>query len=391
MQVGAFGFPEQQRSKIEKIVKLSRKHQYQLVTFDGEHWPELILVFGEQALSQPPLDQLPNHLHERVVIVSRNRPELTQYLHVGYPLISSRVVRTLDQLADKPLESESVDASADAVTATAVSEPNSEVMSEAKDTPDTQVTEAPDAAESNLAVSEPVQVSESFETPVETPVDTAVEALVDAVSEVASDDTSTVAEPALPVTETPPVEAPEALETNTSTPETSETPETAAASDDSASDAVAEQDEPSGNELTVLVVDDSAPMRKALANELEGLPIDMSIEFAENGELALEMASGGNYDLIFLDIMMPGIDGFETCTELRKMAHVKKTPIIMLSSKTSPLDEVKGIMAGCSTYLTKPIVPEEFKKVMLRVTKWITEYRPERMAAMAKLRTSVSS
>ena len=391
MQVGAFGFPEQQRSKIEKIVKLSRKHQYQLVTFDGEHWPELILVFGEQALSQPPLDQLPNHLHERVVIVSRNRPELTQYLHVGYPLISSRVVRTLDQLADKPLESESVDASADAVTATAVSESNSEVMSEAKDTPDTPITEALDAAESNVAVSEPVQVSESFEAPVEAPAEAAVEAHVDAVSEVASDDTSTVAEPALPVTETPLVETPEALETNTSTSESSETPETAAASDDSASDAVAEQDESSGNELTVLVVDDSAPMRKALANELEGLPIDMSIEFAENGELALEMASGGNYDLIFLDIMMPGIDGFETCTELRKMAHVKKTPIIMLSSKTSPLDEVKGIMAGCSTYLTKPIVPEEFKKVMLRVTKWITEYRPERMAAMAKLRTSVSS
>jgi CheY-like chemotaxis protein len=391
MQVGAFGFPEQQRSKIEKIVKLSRKHQYQLVTFDGEHWPELILVFGEQALSQPPLDQLPNHLHERVVIVSRNRPELTQYLHVGYPLISSRVVRTLDQLADKPLESESADASADAATAAAVSEPNSEVVSEAKDTPDTQVTEAPDAAESNVAVSEPVQVSESLEMPVEAPVETAVEAHVDAGSEVASDDRSTAVEPALPVTETPSVEALGALETNTSTPETSETPETAAASDDSASDPVAEQDEPSGNELTVLVVDDSAPMRKALANELEGLPIDMSIEFAENGELALEMASGGNYDLIFLDIMMPGIDGFETCTELRKMAHVKKTPIIMLSSKTSPLDEVKGIMAGCSTYLTKPIVPEEFKKVMLRVTKWITEYRPERMAAMAKLRTSVSS
>ena len=391
MQVGAFGFPEQQRSKIEKIVKLSRKHQYQLVTFDGEHWPELILVFGEQALSQPPLDQLPNHLHERVVIVSRNRPELTQYLHVGYPLISSRVVRTLDQLADKPLESESVDASADAVTATAVSESNSEVMSEAKDTPDTPITEAPDAAESNAVLLEPVQVSESLETPVETPVETAAETHMDAGSEVASDDTSTVAEPSLPVTETPPVEELEALETNTSTPETSETSETAAASDDSASDAVAEQDESSGNELTVLVVDDSAPMRKALANELEGLPIDMSIEFAENGELALEMASGGNYDLIFLDIMMPGIDGFETCTELRKMAHVKKTPIIMLSSKTSPLDEVKGIMAGCSTYLTKPIVPEEFKKVMLRVTKWITEYRPERMAAMAKLRTSVSS
>jgi twitching motility two-component system response regulator PilG len=68
---------------------------------------------------------------------------------------------------------------------------------------------------------------------------------------------------------------------------------------------------------------------------------------------------------------MPGIDGFETCTQMRKSPKLKKTPIIMLSAKTSPLDEVKGVMAGCTTYMTKPIVHEEFQKVIRRISKWI--------------------
>jgi twitching motility two-component system response regulator PilG len=68
---------------------------------------------------------------------------------------------------------------------------------------------------------------------------------------------------------------------------------------------------------------------------------------------------------------MPGIDGFETCAKIRKSPKLKKTPIIMLSAKTSPLDEVKGVMAGCTTYMTKPIVHEEFQKVIRRISKWI--------------------
>jgi twitching motility two-component system response regulator PilG len=68
---------------------------------------------------------------------------------------------------------------------------------------------------------------------------------------------------------------------------------------------------------------------------------------------------------------MPGIDGFETCTKMRQLPQLKKTPIIMLSAKTSPLDEVKGVMAGCTTYMTKPIVHEEFQKVIRRISKWI--------------------
>jgi twitching motility two-component system response regulator PilG len=121
----------------------------------------------------------------------------------------------------------------------------------------------------------------------------------------------------------------------------------------------------------VLVVDDSIPMQKALAAEIKKMDHPSEIDFASSGEEALQYVEKNHYDFIFLDIIMPGIDGFETCTQMRKQSKLKKTPIIMLSAKTSPLDEVKGVMAGCTTYMTKPIVHEEFQKVIRRISKWI--------------------
>jgi twitching motility two-component system response regulator PilG len=124
----------------------------------------------------------------------------------------------------------------------------------------------------------------------------------------------------------------------------------------------------------VLVVDDSLPMQKAIAMELEKLAATVHMEFAGSGEEALDKTADKEYDFIFLDIMMPGIDGFETCAQMRKRPNMKKTPIIMLSAKTSPLDEVKGVISGCTTYLMKPIVHDEFQKVITRITKWVDNY-----------------
>lgn len=121
-----------------------------------------------------------------------------------------------------------------------------------------------------------------------------------------------------------------------------------------------------------LVVDDSLAMREALKQELSVLPLPLAIDFAEDGEKALEFIGGEHeYDLIFLDIVMPGIDGYDVCKKIRKDTRYKKTPIVMLSGKTSPLDEVKGIISGCNTYLTKPISHEEFQQVIHRVVKWL--------------------
>lgn len=144
------------------------------------------------------------------------------------------------------------------------------------------------------------------------------------------------------------------------------------------------QDEPIKNEaennsstngfFDVLVVDDSEMMRKTVQLELEKSTIPLTIEFAETGEMALEKVAAKKYDFIFLDVMMPGIDGFETCTRIRKMDNMAKTPIIMLTSKTSALDEVKGLMAGCSTYLTKPFQHDEFHKMLERIMHWVKEF-----------------
>ena len=132
--------------------------------------------------------------------------------------------------------------------------------------------------------------------------------------------------------------------------------------------------ETSPADYQVLVVDDSPTMQKALQIELQRSSISVDVECAASGEEALQKVEAKIYDFVFLDIMMPGIDGYETCKAMRKRSEMKKTPIIMLSAKTSPLDEVKGIMAGSTTYLTKPIEPEEFQKLLVRVGGWLGKF-----------------
>ncbi len=125
-----------------------------------------------------------------------------------------------------------------------------------------------------------------------------------------------------------------------------------------------------------LVVDDSAAIRKQL--ELELREAGIASDFAESGEQALEKIASQRYDLIFLDIIMPGIDGYETCRQMRLRRELKKTPIIMLSAKTSPLDEVQGVIAGASTYLTKPVKSEQLQKTLKRVSMWLDNFQPAR-------------
>lgn len=124
--------------------------------------------------------------------------------------------------------------------------------------------------------------------------------------------------------------------------------------------------------FTALVVDDSSAIRKQL--ELELRIAKINVDFAETGEQALEKSAHKNYDLVFLDIVMPGIDGYEVCRQMRLRESMKKTPIVMLSGKTSPLDEVQGVIAGASTYLTKPVKHELFQKTLTRLSNWLGDY-----------------
>ena len=113
--------------------------------------------------------------------------------------------------------------------------------------------------------------------------------------------------------------------------------------------------------IKAMVVDDSQPVRKQLELQLKMLGV--SVELAENGEQAIELSKGTEYDIIFLDVVMPGIDGYKVCKHLKQNDRSKATPVVMLTGKSSPFDKVKGTLSGCDTYLTKPLQHEEFQNI----------------------------
>jgi two-component system, cell cycle response regulator len=121
---------------------------------------------------------------------------------------------------------------------------------------------------------------------------------------------------------------------------------------------------PGGEPLAkrALVVDDSPTVRKQLEQELGSMHIQ--VDMAETGEQCLEMIGVVTYDVIFLDVVLPGADGYDVCKKIRRNQQTKNTPVIMLTSKTSSFDRVRGAVAGCSSYLTKPVDYEKFHKVL---------------------------
>ncbi len=113
----------------------------------------------------------------------------------------------------------------------------------------------------------------------------------------------------------------------------------------------------SPSNFSALVVDDSLSVRKFMEDRLGGLEVPVMLDFAATGEQALALAEERAYDIVFLDIMLPGIDGYRVCKSLKASTKSRNSPVIMLTSKKSPFDRVKGSMAGCDAYLTKP--PDE--------------------------------
>ncbi|MGI8920756.1 MAG: response regulator transcription factor [Solirubrobacteraceae bacterium] len=107
--------------------------------------------------------------------------------------------------------------------------------------------------------------------------------------------------------------------------------------------------------MRVLIVEDNvklaALVRRALRND--GLQAEVAI----NGEDALWMAAASEYDVILLDVMLPGIDGFETCRLLRDRDI--RTPVLMLTARDAITDRVAGLDGGADDYLTKPFSPAE--------------------------------
>ena len=105
---------------------------------------------------------------------------------------------------------------------------------------------------------------------------------------------------------------------------------------------------------TVLVIDDD-PKLRALLTEYLGAR-GLSVIVAEDGAAGLARSRGGGVDLVILDVMLPGLDGFEVLTELRRWS---KVPVIMLTARGEDADRIVGLELGADDYLPKPFNPRE--------------------------------
>lgn len=112
----------------------------------------------------------------------------------------------------------------------------------------------------------------------------------------------------------------------------------------------------------ILVVDDSPSVRTQMNLYLTKHNFDCYM--AENSEEAIRAVKQIQLDLIFLDVVMPGADGYQACKAIKSLLGDRQTPVILLTSKSSPVDKIHGIMSGCDKYITKPVRSSELKSLL---------------------------
>lgn len=114
--------------------------------------------------------------------------------------------------------------------------------------------------------------------------------------------------------------------------------------------------------LKVLVIDDSKTIRRTAETLLtkEGCEVYTAID----GFDALAKIADHQPDIVFVDIMMPRLDGYQTCALIKKNAKFSSTPVVMLSSKDGLFDRARGRMVGSDQYLTKPFTKESLLKAV---------------------------
>ena len=112
-------------------------------------------------------------------------------------------------------------------------------------------------------------------------------------------------------------------------------------------------------EKKILIVDDEAHIRMLIEQTLEELE-DEGVEFltAENGEVALDMIQREKPQLVFLDVMMPRMNGMDVCKKVKKELELTDVYIALLTAKGQELDRQKGQEVGADVYMTKPFDPE---------------------------------
>ncbi len=128
-----------------------------------------------------------------------------------------------------------------------------------------------------------------------------------------------------------------------------------------------ELDQPNSADLSslkVMIIDDSKTIRKSAETLLskEGC----EVLTAEDGFEALAIIAVNKPDIIFVDIMMPRLDGYQTCTLIKNNRQFRDTPVIMLTSKDSIFDKARGRIVGSEEYLTKPFTRDDLLQAVNR-------------------------
>ncbi len=143
------------------------------------------------------------------------------------------------------------------------------------------------------------------------------------------------------------------------------------------------------DDLSILVVDDSLSVRKYMELKLpEIISGPLAIEFASNGRDAMEYIWSKGIHIVFLDVVMPGMDGYNVCKAIKAE---KLSDVIMLTGKKSPIDRVRGSLSGCDAYLTKPpqdrklreVVQQSLKRLGREGVNSVCEARPARSGVRA--------
>lgn len=117
----------------------------------------------------------------------------------------------------------------------------------------------------------------------------------------------------------------------------------------------------------LLIVDDEIKIRTVIREYAEFH--DYEVDEAEDGQTAVDMVKENDYDIIVMDIMMPKLDGYSACKEIRKFKH---TPIILLSARSEEYDKLFGFELGIDDYVVKPFSPKE---LMARINAVVTRHK----------------
>ncbi len=141
----------------------------------------------------------------------------------------------------------------------------------------------------------------------------------------------------------------------------------------------------------ILVIDDEADIVELISYNLkkEGF----SVDYAYDGESALKKIKGNKYDLIILDLMLPGIQGLELCKIIRGVPETSNLPIIMLTAKGEEFDKVLGLEMGADDYITKPFSTRELiartKAILRRAEKAAVSELPTTAGKVLKIKDMI--